>query len=95
MQEQEMKTVHIIVSGKVQGVFFRDYTLRQAQQLGVSGWVRNLPNGSVEAMIKGRKGKINTMIEWFHNGSPLSQVTEVRADEVLPIEKLRSFEIRY
>lgn len=90
-----MKTVHIIVSGKVQGVFFRDYTRRQAQLLGVSGWVRNLPNGSVEAMIKGKKSKVNNMIEWFHTGSPLSRVTEVMADEVLPIEKLSTFEIRY
>ncbi|WP_205749331.1 acylphosphatase [Desulfopila sp. IMCC35008] len=90
-----MKTVHIIVSGKVQGVFFRDYACRQAQHLGVSGWVKNLPNGSVEAMIKGRKSDVNRMIEWFHIGSPLSRVTEVRVDEVLPIEKLSNFEIRY
>jgi acylphosphatase len=81
--------------GKSTGVFFRDYTRRQAQTLGVEGWVRNLPNGSVEAMIKGKKSEINNMIEWFHSGSPLSRVTEVVADEVMPIEKLRNFEIRY
>lgn len=90
-----MKTVHVIVSGKVQGVFFRDYTLRHAEELGVKGWVRNLPNGSVEAMVKGKNQVVNNMIEWFHTGSPLSIVTEVDADEILPTEKLSRFEIRY
>lgn len=90
-----MKTVHIIVSGRVQGVYFRDYTLRHAEELGVKGWVRNLPNGSVEAMVKGNNQVVNNMIEWFHTGSPLSKVTDVIADEILPTEKLSRFEIRY
>ena len=90
-----MKTVHVIVSGRVQGVFFRDYTLRHAEELGVKGWVRNLPDGSVEAMVKGDNQDVNNMIEWFHTGSPLSTVTTVIADEILPTEKLSRFEIRY
>lgn len=90
-----MPTVHVIVSGKVQGVFFRDYTRKHAAQLGLKGWVRNLPNGSVEAMIKGQRPLLDNMIDWFQTGSPLSHVTEVIVDEVLPTEKLTRFEIRY
>lgn len=90
-----MTTMHVIISGKVQGVFFRDYTHRQAVALGLAGWVRNRSDGSVEAMIKGKKEKLTTMIDWFHVGSPLSMVSGVQADEVFPIEKLKGFEIRY
>lgn len=90
-----MKTVHAIIEGRVQGVFFRDYTRRQARELGLKGWVKNLPNGSVEAIISGKKEKVKQMIEWFYTGSPMSVVTEVIIDEVLPTEKLSRFEIRY
>lgn len=90
-----MNTVHVIIEGRVQGVFFRDYTTRQAKQLGLSGWVRNMPDGSVEAIISGKDKNVDAMIEWFQSGSPLSVVTSVQVDEILPTEKLSGFEIRY
>ena len=90
-----MRTVHVIIAGKVQGVFFRDYTLQKALELGVNGWVRNLPNGSVEAMLNGKPDIIDSMVEWFYSGSPLSLVTAVEVDEVQPTEPLVDFEIRY
>ncbi len=90
-----MKTVHLIITGKVQGVFFRDYTMQKAQDLGVNGWVRNLPNGSVEAMIEGQPDLVDKMIEWFYRGSPLSLVNDVEIDEILPTQTLTDFQIRY
>ena len=89
------KTVHVIIAGKVQGVFFRDYTLQKAQELGVNGWVRNLPNGSVEAILNGQPDTVDSMIEWFYSGSPLSLVTDVEVDELWATEPLIDFEIRY
>lgn len=90
-----MKTVHVIVQGRVQGVFFRDYTQREANSLGLSGWVRNQPDGSVEALLSGRSESVDAMIEWFQDGSPQSTVTAVIVDEVIPTEKIKGFEIHY
>lgn len=90
-----MKTVHVIVEGRVQGVFFRDYTQRHAGQLNLKGWASNRPDGTVEVVISGHKKHIKAMIEWLHEGSPLSTVSAVQVEEILPIEKLSRFEIRY
>jgi len=90
-----MKTVHVIVEGRVQGVFFRDYTRREAQRLKLKGWVKNRPEGSVEAVISGSDDQVDTLLEWFQTGSPLSVVSAVQVDEILPTEKLPPFEIRY
>lgn len=90
-----MKTVHIRVEGRVQGVFFRDYTQRQARNLKLKGWVRNLPDGSVEIIISGSEPHVEAMIDWLHEGSPLAVVSAVNVDEILPTEKLAGFEIRY
>jgi len=90
-----MKTIHVIVEGRVQGVFFRDYTRREAQRLNLKGWVRNLPEGSVEAVFSGSDGQVDALLEWLQTGSPLAVVSAVQVDEILPTEKLRPFEIRY
>ena len=57
--------VHVLVSGKVQGVFFRSSTKNMAEELGLSGWVRNLADGRVEALFEGKKEVVETMIEWI------------------------------
>lgn len=75
------RRVHVLVRGRVQGVYFRDYTRRQAQALGVSGWVRNLPDRSVEAVIEGEADRVEAMLAWLHTGSPMSTVTAVEAVE--------------
>ena len=67
----------ILVTGRVQGVFYRSCTRDAAQQIGVTGWVRNLPDGTVEAVFEGDMDKVQKMIEWCRQGSPLSRVHKV------------------
>ena len=65
---------HILVHGRVQGVFFRDHTQKWASSLGVCGWVKNLVNGQVEILAEGDKDKIESLIGLVRNGPPLSRV---------------------
>ena len=60
--------VHILISGRVQGVFFRAETRRAASALGVKGWVRNLPGGDVEVVAEGRKPELDRLIEFCRKG---------------------------
>lgn len=76
-----VRRVHVIVRGRVQGVYFRDYTRREAQALGINGWVRNQPDRSVEAVIEGEAGSVESMLAWLHRGSPRSTVTAVETVE--------------
>ncbi len=73
----EMVRVHLRVYGRVQGVFFRSTMRDVAKELGISGWVRNLPDGSVEAVVEGERGKVEKIIEWAHRGPPLARVEKV------------------
>ena len=66
---------HVLISGRVQGVFFRDFTRRAAEEREILGWVMNTRDGRVEAVFEGEKEKIKDMIRWCHQGSPMSQVT--------------------
>ncbi|GAO35657.1 acylphosphatase [Sulfuricella sp. T08] len=68
---------HLRIYGRVQGVFFRESMCRKAQQLGVTGWVRNCRDGTVEAMIQGAEEAISAMIEWARTGPELARVEEV------------------
>lgn len=68
---------HIFVSGRVQGVFFRDYTRRWAESLGLKGWVRNLNDGRVEAVAEGERENLEQLISNMRKGSPSSRVTKV------------------
>jgi len=68
----------ILVSGRVQGVFFRDHTRRWASALNLTGWVRNLRDGRVEAMVEGDKKKIEELISKMEIGPPLSRVEEIK-----------------
>ncbi len=90
-----MKTIHVIVEGRVQGVCFRDYTYRQALQLNLSGWVRNKADGTVEAMFSGAENDVHSMLDWLWQGSPRSRVDNVRTRELPSEENLTTFEIRY
>ena len=83
----------MFVSGKVQGVFYRDTTKKEADKRGVHGWVRNLRDGRVEAVFEGPAERVEEMVAWCRIGSPLSRPTFVdRKDE--PEEGLAGFEIR-
>ena len=72
------------VTGRVQGVFFRQWTVEQARELGVSGWVRNCPDGSVEAHVAGEEAAVAQLIERMRRGPPAAKVERMQIDEVPP-----------
>jgi len=69
--------VHVFISGKVQGVFFRSSTQDMAQKLGLFGWVRNLADGRVEAVFEGEKEEVEKMLEWCKVGPEYARVTGI------------------
>jgi len=77
-----LQTISIIVSGKVQGVFFRQSTKDKANQLDIKGEVRNLSNGNVEIIATGTKEQLDKLIEWCKKGPPRADVTGVDVQEV-------------
>ena len=91
----DARRVHVIVEGRVQGVFFRAYTRDEAIKLGLAGWVRNQPDGSVEALIEGENAAIEKMLQWFYEGSPHSLVKKVHFTEEPPVGDNETFEIHY
>jgi len=72
-----MVRAHVFVSGLVQGVSFRWYAIQHARREGVGGFVRNLPDGRVEAVFEGRKAAVETMVAWCRRGPPAARVTAV------------------
>jgi acylphosphatase len=89
-----MKRVHLFVSGRVQGVFFRAHTRDLAQKLGLSGFVRNLPDGRVEVVAEGPEEKLQELIEFCHRGPPLAHVTNVEIHWEEPTGEFRGFSVR-
>lgn len=85
--------VRVFISGTVQGVGYRYSTLNKARLLGVSGWVRNLPDGRVEAVFEGSKADVEAMVRWCHQGSLTAEVTDV-ALEYEQLEGIQGFEIK-
>ncbi|BCX87677.1 acylphosphatase [Methylomarinovum tepidoasis] len=71
------KRWHIWVSGRVQGVFYRAHTVEAARRLGLTGWVRNLPDGRVEIVAEGEEKALQALLDWCRQGPPLARVTEV------------------
>lgn len=90
-----MERVHLIVKGRVQGVAFRAYTQMEARRLHLCGYVRNLPDGSVEIVAEGGRKPLNKLVEWAHQGSPVAEVTEVVQTYSNAEEEFNSFMIRY
>jgi acylphosphatase len=72
-----MKTLRLVIHGRVQGVFFRDSMRREAQKLGVAGWVRNLNDGSVEATVYGEPSAVDAIVCWAHRGPQHAYVERV------------------
>ena len=83
----------VLVSGRVQGVFFRDTLRRLAEQHGVAGWVRNLPDGRVEAVLEGRAEDVERLVGWAHRGPRRAVVAHVEV-QAEPPEGLGAFVIR-
>ena len=78
------KTIHAFVSGRVQGVCFRMYTQQQARILGLTGWVKNLPDGRVEVMASGDETRLGMLENWLHTGPDMAKVLNV---ELKTVEK--------
>lgn len=76
----EPTRAHAIISGRVQGVFYRMETQSAAHRIGVKGWVRNLTDGTVEAIFEGEQAKVDAVLEWCRKGPPNSRVDEVEVD---------------
>ena len=74
-------TKHLRLSGRVQGVFFRESMCREAAKLGVSGWVRNRRDGSLEAMLQGEAAQVETLVTWAKRGPPAAQVESMEISE--------------
>ena len=70
--------VHVVISGKVQGVWYRASTKKKAEELGLTGWVKNTSDGNVEAVFEGDATKVDEMITWCWIGPPLARVTDVK-----------------
>jgi len=92
-RENEAVRAHVYISGRVQGVFFRATTREQAERLGVAGWVRNLPDGRVEALFEGPRPAVEACLEWCHHGPPGARVTGVEVEWQQPRGE-RGFSIR-
>ena len=87
--------VTVFVSGKVQGVFFRQNAKKMAKELGLKGWVKNLPNGKVEAVIEGKKEVIERLVEWMKKGPFLSKVDDLKVNWQEAKKDLEDFQIIY
>lgn len=69
-----MRAVEVLVTGKVQGVSFRAYAAREAERLGVAGWVRNRTDGTVHLLVEGEEPALTEMLAWLRQGSPSARV---------------------
>ncbi|MFQ6009790.1 MAG: acylphosphatase [Candidatus Aenigmatarchaeota archaeon] len=75
------KRVRVLIMGRVQGVFFRQNTVEEARKRGVTGWVRNNADGTVEAVLEGEEDKVNEMIEWCRRGPEHAEVEDIQVVE--------------
>jgi acylphosphatase len=91
----EKISAHVIIKGWVQGVYFRAFTRDQARSLGLTGWVQNRRDDSVEACFEGEKDKVEQMIAWCHRGSPPSRVDKVEVSYGPYSGEFEIFEVRY
>jgi acylphosphatase len=76
----ERVRAHVWVDGRVQGVFFRQETARAARNGNVAGWVRNLPDGRVEAVFEGSRDAVESLVNWMGQGPPLAYVERVKTE---------------
>lgn len=88
------KCLHIIVKGRVQGVYFRAYTQKQAVKLNLNGYVRNLANGDVEIIARGARADLQQLVAWCHKGPMLAKVSEVMVSDHDADQVFSEFEIR-
>lgn len=91
----EMQRVTIIVHGRVQGVFYRDSTMRKARELGLGGTVRNLPDGTVQIVAHGLPAALNDLVRWAHEGPPAAAVSDVKTSYETSDPGFSDFTVQY
>ncbi len=89
------KRRHVIIAGRVQGVGFRANTKKTAALLGLTGWVKNMPNGEVEAVFEGDEPSVKAMLDWCHQGPSLARVSHVESHEEPFSGAYATFDILY
>lgn len=89
------KRLHVHIQGRVQGVWFRDSTRAEAVPLGLTGWVRNLSDGRVEAVFEGEEEKLEEILSWCYQGSPNSRVDRVEQDWGAATGEFKDFQVTY
>jgi acylphosphatase len=88
-----VKRVRVRIHGRVQGVFFRAEARSRAESLGIAGWVRNAPDGGVEALLEGEPDRVDSMVEWCRRGPSGAHVTEVEVFEEEAGQAERGFRV--
>jgi acylphosphatase len=94
MSAEERVRAHVWISGRVQMVFFRGTTQRVAADRGLAGWVRNLPDGRVEAVFEGPRANVQALVDWCHEGPPAARVEHVELRWEPPQGEPPSFRVR-
>lgn len=89
------KRVHLLISGRVQGVYFRQGMMETAEKNNVLGWVRNLPDNRLESILEGNDSNVDAVIEWAHFGPAGAVVDELKVTEENFTGEFQEFEIRY
>ena len=95
MKQLTVIRVHMYVSGRVQGVFYRSNTRREALNLGLIGWVRNLPDSRVEAVVEGEEDKVERLIRWCREGPAFAIVRGMEVVREPATGDFETFSIRY
>lgn len=91
---KDLQRAHVYISGSVQGVGFRESARRKAKELGLGGWIENLPDGRVEAVFEGSPDDVRRMTQWCEQGPSYATVEEVEVREEDAGSDLRGFEVR-
>lgn len=89
-----MKTLRLRIHGRVQGVWFRESMRQEAERLDATGWVRNAPDGSVEAMVQGSETAVDALVEWARRGPPQARVDRIEIEPFETNERFSGFEKR-
>lgn len=92
---QSKVRLHAKIIGRVQGVSYRYYTQLKALEIGLSGWVRNLPDGSVELMVEGSSADVKTLIDWCQIDPSMADVVDIQLDSYPATGEYKGFEIRF
>lgn len=93
MSDDEVIRVHLWVSGRVQGVFFRSMTSDEARSRGLTGWVRNAPDGRVEAEVQGTRAAVDELVAECRTGPPMADVRDVDLDHIDVVDGEERFQV--